>query len=488
MKPIYQLVIPAVMLTLLGCSDDDKESSVVDTSGTVIETKFDGIWLSEPYGKGLKISNGSIEAFDYTTNFCLLDFSTGFDTESQLNDFLSMSSQQSEIYLFSDYGTSEFHAPTPPYVKYSQLPASCSNGYEKKVGENGYSRDPMKNVKIFFESFKEYYLDFGLSNTDWNAVYESAISGVDATTSDEELFEIFYQAILNLNDTHVSISSGSIGTASINNKPVFWEVLLEEFMLLNNLGSTLPVELTQAANEYIDDSVNAFKQITASYAEEQSSITTFGDDALMWFQSSNIGYLAINKMAGLSPDLDLEGEIGQANTGINKALGELADTDALIVDVRFNNGGFDAVSMMYAKHLITNGGILASKEVSDHLGNMFTLNYELEPSSNAYTKPIFILTSASTVSAAEVFVLLMKSQPNVIIVGENTQGSLSDALEKSLPNGFKFNLSNEKYLSADGQWYEKSGIPADVEVPFLDYSSRQVSEDLAIEAVISLLD
>ncbi|QTH73024.1 hypothetical protein [Pseudoalteromonas xiamenensis] len=132
MKPIYQLVIPAVMLTLLGCSDDDKESSVVDTSGTVIETKFDGIWLSEPYGKGLKISNGSIEAFDYTTNFCLLDFSTGFDTESQLNDFLSMSSQQSEIYLFSDYGTSEFHAPTPPYVKYSQLPASCSNGYEKR--------------------------------------------------------------------------------------------------------------------------------------------------------------------------------------------------------------------------------------------------------------------------------------------------------------------------------------------------------------------
>lgn len=487
MNCLPQLGLISLIVLLTACSGGTNEHPT-EQPNTTVSTQYDGIWLSEPYGKGLNISNGNISQFDYTSNFCLLDDTTSFEGESDLLDYFTLSSDKSELYFFAEYGISQFHAPTPPYVKMSQLPAACGNGYDKRISDAGYVSNPIKDAEIFFETFKEYYLDFSLSNTDWDQIYEQAISQVSTDTSNEQLFEIFYEAISYLADTHVSVTSDNLGTASINNKPVFWEVLLNEYLTLSNLTQPLTSDKIQEANQYIDDNLSLYKQIISSYAEDVSSIKTYGEDALTWFKNGDIGYLAINRMLDLSDNPTIEKDIKQAKEGITQVLVDLIETSALIVDVRLNNGGRDAVSMMYAKHLITQGGVLATKESTDISGNYYTLNYELYPAVNAYQKPIFILTSASTVSAAEAFVLMMKSQPNVTIIGENTQGALSDALSKKIPNGFQFNLSNEKYLSVDGEWFEKIGIPPDIEIPFLDLTSRQREKDNAIEAVISLLN
>lgn len=49
--------------------------------------------------------------------------------------------------------------------------------------------------------------------------------------------------------------------------------------------------------------------------------------------------------------------------------------------------------------------------------------------------------------------------PNVTRIGTPTYGVLSDMLEKHLPNGWSFSLSNEVYLAVDGKLYEGLGIP-----------------------------
>ena len=66
-------------------------------------------------------------------------------------------------------------------------------------------------------------------------------------------------------------------------------------------------------------------------------------------------------------------------------------------------------------------------------------------------------------------------------MGEATQGALSDMLERALPNGFSYTLSNEYYLSPEGDWFEGVGIPVDIEVPTFTRAQREAGEDLALE-------
>ena len=75
-----------------------------------------------------------------------------------------------------------------------------------------------------------------------------------------------------------------------------------------------------------------------------------------------------------------------------------------------------------------------------------------------FTKPIVILTSDFTASAAEVFIMLMKELPNVTLIGDETEGIFSDMYEFKLPNKWKVTLSHQQYFSKDKENYEGKGI------------------------------
>lgn len=85
-----------------------------------------------------------------------------------------------------------------------------------------------------------------------------------------------------------------------------------------------------------------------------------------------------------------------------------------------------------------------------------------------YTKPVYLVISDITVSAAEIFVLCMKDLPRVKTIGKPTRGALSDILGKSLPNGWDFGLSNEIYLDSSGVCFEAKGIPPNIPMTILD--------------------
>ena len=46
-------------------------------------------------------------------------------------------------------------------------------------------------------------------------------------------------------------------------------------------------------------------------------------------------------------------------------------------------------------------------------------------------------------------------------IGSRTNGAISDALQKTLPNGWHFSLSNEIYTDNNDKHYENIGIPVD---------------------------
>ncbi|MDO6720931.1 S41 family peptidase [Psychrosphaera sp. 1_MG-2023] len=486
MKDIFKVSIIALSVQLGACSwfDSDDDSSNAD-----LVTKYDGVWLAEAYGEGIKIGNGIFMTFDYTSDYCLVEDEDTIDSEADIDEVI-YSADSEHFKLIAGYGTKDFHSPGKEYTKTANglMPSSCENGFIAQQGESGYQRDVVRDLDLFFQTFAEYYVSFELTGTDWNAIYNAAAAEVDSDTSDVELFDVLYNAIAALKDSHVSVTSPDIGVASVNNEPVMWEQLLNEYAEQNNLSLPIPAEHSAAVNEYIGDNIELYEAIIETYAEDESDIKT--DGVLKWFKNEGVGYLEIGAMVDVASTgnlEDIEADIAAAKSAIESALTDLSDTDALILDVRMNNGGRDVISMAFASYFIESAGTFAQKSVTDQFGVTTVSNYDLTPAAQTYTKPTFILTSASTVSAAETFVILLKAQDHIATVGQPTQGALSDILDKTLPNGFMINLSNEKYLTTDGEWYERTGIPVDVQVPHFDLESRELVIDKSIETVLAIL-
>lgn len=57
----------------------------------------------------------------------------------------------------------------------------------------------------------------------------------------------------------------------------------------------------------------------------------------------------------------------------------------------------------------------------------------------------------------------MRELPQVRLVGEATCGTLSDEMMHRLPNGWRYSLSNEIYLSPRGECFEVVGVPPDLQ-------------------------
>jgi C-terminal processing protease CtpA/Prc len=75
--------------------------------------------------------------------------------------------------------------------------------------------------------------------------------------------------------------------------------------------------------------------------------------------------------------------------------------------------------------------------------------------------PLVVLTDDFTVSAAETATMALRALPGTVQIGQPTRGVLSDRLEKVLPNGWTFSLSNEVYMDPKGKIFEGAGVPPD---------------------------
>jgi C-terminal processing protease CtpA/Prc len=86
--------------------------------------------------------------------------------------------------------------------------------------------------------------------------------------------------------------------------------------------------------------------------------------------------------------------------------------------------------------------------------------------SDAYTKPVYVLTSPQTGSAAEAFAIATMPIAHIKRIGSPTAGAMSTALEKQLPNSWTFSISNEIYMDNEGNNYENKGIPVDYDLNY----------------------
>ena len=181
-------------------------------------------------------------------------------------------------------------------------------------------------------------------------------------------------------------------------------------------------------------------------------------------------------------------EVENFEESLEAALDAMQHVSGLVIDIRNNDGGLDTISIAAAGHFTDTEFHGYSKQAREGNNRTPLQDVMIKPrGQQRFTGHIVLLTSADTASAAEVFAMTMSQLPHVTVIGERSQGILSNVLEWELPNGFDIGLSNEFYLTPNGQWYEGEGIPVAIEVPFYSIEQRESESDWALETAAQLL-
>jgi carboxyl-terminal processing protease len=304
------------------------------------------------------------------------------------------------------------------------------SGCEKLFFEDDIPDTPTNNFELFWRDFDKFYPSFGIKSIDWDSVYLINRPKVTDQTSGIDLYNILSGMIKPFKDGHVSLVSNY---GHFNSKSI--------------------------SPEYYSNLRIYPQSYLSSFEVNNSNISYWS------VKNFNIGYVSINRFDIKS------GTFVYADNSflvIDDIIRQFKDKDGIIIDLRWNGGGLPANVETVVNRFTDKKRLYIKLRSKNGPGkNDFSewIDYYIEPKgSEQFLKPVVVLTSKGTGSAAEWFTLAMKTLPNTTIVGDTTAGCFSPKVERELPNGWSFTLSSKIAVSANMVQYEGFGIPPDFTV------------------------
>jgi hypothetical protein len=185
---------------------------------------------------------------------------------------------------------------------------------------------------------------------------------------------------------------------------------------------------------------------------------------------NNIGYLAL--------DFFPPPKIAKAT--LDAAMKFIQHTDALVIDLRKNIGGDPKMVRYFASYFFpkTPPVLLNTIDWGSHKERIFTnTNIPTLPNWRYLNKPIYLLTSHQTFSAAEEFCYNLKQLGRAKIIGETTAGGANPGRLFPIDKNFALYIPIGKSINpySNDNW-EKSGITPDIKIA----ASQALDEALAV--------
>jgi hypothetical protein len=176
--------------------------------------------------------------------------------------------------------------------------------------------------------------------------------------------------------------------------------------------------------------------------------------------SGNVGYLDLRSFSGLE---------FAAETAI-AAMNFLANSDALIIDLRNNGGGLPNMVLFLSSYLldgVTHVGDRYNRR-SGSPSQQFTyqqLTFPYVPGKKFAGKPVYVLTSRRTFSAAEGFTYNLKILKRATVVGETTGGGAHDGPVVRIGPHFRALIPSGRTIHPISKTnWEGTGVAPDVSV------------------------
>ena len=182
----------------------------------------------------------------------------------------------------------------------------------------------------------------------------------------------------------------------------------------------------------------------------------------------NFGLHRVERLDGNVGYIELRGFSGSQEAGgaVAAAMNLLANTDALIFDLRRNGGGSPVTIGFISSYLFDSRVHLNDFYVREtERRQSFHTSETVEGRRYGQSKPVYILTSNRTFSAAEEFTYNLKHLKRAVIVGETTGGGAHPGGVRRITDHFGIWLPTGRAINPiTGTNWEGVGIAPDIAV------------------------
>ena len=313
-----------------------------------------------------------------------------------------------------------------------------------------YDNDNTGNFEALWAMIDQHYCFLDEKGLDWEEIHDRYGKVVNNSMTRKELFILLSTMLDELKDGHVNLST--------------------------------PFETSYYRKWWSDYPQNFDERIIEQYYFNFNYKSIGGVMYGNFIQ--NIGYIRYPSFSY---------SLGGGN--LDYILNSMNMTAGLIIDIR-DNGGGDLVNAdnLVARFITdkTLAGYISHKTGPGHNDFSEPEPFYVEPPGNGnilWGKPVVVLTNRSTFSAANYFTMIMKSLPNVTIIGATTGGGCGMPISYELPNGWGVRFSACPVYDAAGNLTEFGVAPSpgcEVDMDPIDaFNGHDTILDFAIEYLIS---
>ena len=306
-----------------------------------------------------------------------------------------------------------------------------------------YDNSPKGNFELLWKTVNENYCFFEQNGIDWDAIRMEYEKKITANTDEKELFNICSTMLNELKDGHVNLYSDF-------NTSRYWDWFLD---YPQNFNWPL-VERNYLGKECIIAGRLKAKNI------------------------KGVGYL---RYESFNDNISFE--------NVREAVDQLGSIKGLIIDIRDNGGGYVEMANLFASCFFSKKtivGYLKYKEGPGHSDFSVFFPQYIEPgSASVYDGEIAILTNRLVFSSANDFVSMMKTLPNVTVIGDVTGGGGGTPFSSELFNGWKVRISRDPMFNVQKESIE-AGIVSDIAVS-ISPEDEQNGIDTIIEFALNYL-
>lgn len=311
-----------------------------------------------------------------------------------------------------------------------------------------WENDPRGNFDALWTVLDAHYCFFEEKGVDWDSVYARYSVRIDDEMTSAQLFEVCAEMLAELEDGHVNLSSAS--------------------------------QTSYYRKWWSDYPQNYDERLWQEHYFNFNYLTSGGIN--YGILPENIGYMQYGSFSN---------NIGEGN--LDAVLAYFATCQGLIIDVRDNSGGnLTNVETLVARFISERqrAGYISHKTGPGHgdFSEPEPFYYDpAEPGRIAWLKPVVVLTNRGTFSAANNFVAIMKTLPNVKIVGDVTGGGGGMPFNSELPNGWSIRFSACPILDPNGATTETGVSPSEGCKVDLDRQAALQGHDTIIDFAVALL-
>ena len=430
---MFSKICPSLLLFLSLSYSFSQEEEIKNT-----------IWEQEGYDRILKIEDTTYTYYNYDKYGCSKLVEGNFEGRFKVVDF------NKNLLVVNPGGIVEYR-----FKRINNVPLDCISS--KNERENSFDI----NFNSFWETFRRNYGFFEKRGIDWEEVYKVYLPKIKSLNSSQDFGMLLKEIVEKFNDGHIRLDIPK---------------------LVQNPQKTKGEKRTYSKNQILDS-------ISKKYLVKPFN---YNNGVIRWgiIKNRNIGYIGIRDMNGFSnfitnnvdntitfdsiykdkeqsyqPLEQFKNEILGVEFIMDKVLKDLNETSSIIIDLRFNGGGYETVSLKLLSYFIKDEKHIFSVKTKTSNGFTPVQKYYIKPS-NKSEKKIYLLTSPFSSSSTEIFVLGSLSFNNFERLGSKTNGIFSELLWKQLPNGWEYSLSNEVYMDTKNKTYEGDGIDVDFDFKY----------------------